>query len=55
MAHQMGIHLENDKNDQAVKVAKEIVAIAESNNYDDGSVLAAKYILGQSDTGTPRY
>ena len=54
MMHQVSIHTERDEKAQANKLAKEIVRIANENDYDDGNVLAASYVLSQSDTGTPR-
>jgi len=54
MMHQVTIFMEKDKKDLANSLAKEILQIAEENEYDDGSVLAAGYILSLSDTGTPR-
>lgn len=52
--HQVSIHMENDEKALANKLAKEIVRIANENDYDDGNVLAASYVLSQSDTGRPR-
>ena len=46
--------MEKDKKDLANSLAKEIIQLAKENEYDDGSVLAAGYILSLSDTGTPR-
>ena len=54
MMHQVSIHMENDEKALANKLAKEIVGIATENDYDDGNVLAASYVLSQSDTGRPR-
>jgi len=54
MMHQVSIHMENDEKALANKLAKEIVRIANENDYDDGNVLAASYVLSQSDTGRPR-
>ena len=54
MMHQVSIHMENDEKALANKLAKEIVRIANENDYDDGNVLAASYVLSQSDTGKPR-
>lgn len=54
MMHQVTIFMEKDKNELANSLAKEIIQIAKENDYDDGSVLAAGYILSLSDTGTPR-
>ena len=54
MMHQVSIHMENDEKALANKLAKEIVSIATENDYDDGNVLAASYVLSQSDTGRPR-
>ena len=54
MMHQVTIFMEKDKKDLANSLAKEIIQIAKENEYDDGSVLAAGYILSLSDTGTPR-
>ena len=54
MMHQVSIHMEKDEKALANKLAKEIVSIATENDYDDGNVLAASYVLSQSDTGRPR-
>ena len=54
MMHQVSIHMEKDEKALANKLAKEIVRIANENDYDDGNVLAASYVLSQSDTGRPR-
>ena len=54
MMHQVSIHMEKDEKALANKFAKEIVSIATENDYDDGNVLAASYVLSQSDTGRPR-
>jgi len=52
--HQVSIYMEKGEKSQANKLAKEIVGIAHENDYDDGNVLAASYVLSQSDTGKPR-
>jgi hypothetical protein len=54
MMHQVSIHMEKGEKSQANKLAKEIGIIANENDYDDGNVLAASYVLSQSDTGKPR-
>jgi uncharacterized protein (DUF697 family) len=54
MMHQVSIYMEKGEKSQANKLAKEIVGIAHENDYDDGNVLAASYVLSQSDTGKPR-
>ena len=54
MMHQVSLHMEKDEKALANKLAKEIVGIANENDYDDGNVLAASYVLSQSDTGKPR-
>ena len=54
MMHQVTIFMSNDENDKADRIASDLIAIAKENDYEDGSVLAAKYILGLSDTGTSR-
>jgi hypothetical protein len=54
MMHQVSIHMEKGEKAQANELAKEIGIIANENDYDDGNVLAASYVLSQSDTGKPR-
>ena len=54
MMHQVSLHMEKDEKALANKLAKEIVGIANENDYDDGNVLAASYVLSQSDTVKPR-
>ena len=54
MMHQVSIYMEKGEKSQANKLAKEIGIIANENDYDDGNVLAASYVLSQSDTGKPR-